>query len=280
MRCNTALACAALVLTASSALAGTLQRFDLPGHPSICGAAINDDGVVVGNTLGIERPVNFVYRANSFTLLPPASITGFTAISGISGDRVLVGTNTVFGRHFTIRQTGFSLRDGTVETLHIKGAVQVIVRGISENEIVGSYQTSLEGPTLGFLQNGQILTVLDDGTGNTQPQAVDQVGGRVVGISQRAAVTTSWLYQAGKFTPIARPGAQATFASGVDRSGTISGSYMLDDVSHGFLLKAGKYSTYDVPGAFSTWLAGLNGHGAVTGCYTDSSGVHGLIYTP
>jgi hypothetical protein len=279
-------ACGAWLILAYPAVAGTLTTFDMPGQTAICGSGIADDGTVVGNSLNTKPVANFLYRNGSFTTLSPNFAGGFTAVTGINRAHAVVGTNETFGHNFTVAIAGFELRDDNRRIVHVPGAVTVSAANINnDGTIIGAYQTDANGPTLGYVKRGSSITTLNDGSGNMEPAGTDPTGTKVVGTSvTQGGGVSAWLYQAGHFTRINVPGAVATFASGINHAGTISGTYFTGSlaapVTHGYFYKAGRYSTYDVPGATSTHLSGINAHGAVTGCYTDNSGTHGLIYTP
>jgi hypothetical protein len=240
----------------------------------------------VGNSLNTHPVVNFLYQNGSFTTLSPNFAGGFTAVTGINRAHAVVGTNETFGPNFTVAITGFALRDENRRIVRVPGAVTISAVNINnEGTIVGAYQTDVNGPTLGYIKHGTAITTLNDGSFHVQPAGIDPTGTMVVGTSVLpGGGFAAWLYQQGKFTPLSVPGAVATFASGINRAGTISGTYVTGSlsapVSHGYFYKGGRYSTYDVPGASDTRLSGINAHGAVTGCYTDYAGTHGLIYTP
>jgi hypothetical protein len=279
-------ACGAWLILAHPVTAGTLVGFDMPGQTAICGAAIADDGTVAGNSLNTNPVANFLYQNGSFTTVSPNFARGFTAVTGINRSHALVGTNEIFGRNFTVTISGFTLRDEDQHSVHVPGAVTLSAVNINnDGTIVGAYQTDVNGPTLGYIKHGASITILNDGSGNVGPAGIDPTGTRVVGTSiAQSGAFAAWLWEAGHFMPISVPGAVATFASGINRAGTMSGTYLTGSlaapVSHGYFYKGGRYVTYDVPGAAGTQLSGINAHGAVTGCYTDNAGTHGLIYTP
>jgi uncharacterized membrane protein len=268
------------------AAAGTLKSFDLPGETAICGAGIADDGMVVGNSLVGNPVVNFTYQNGVFATVTTGFVNGMTTMGGINRAHVLVGTNTHFTKNFAVTITGFEIRGAERHIVKLPGAATVSANGISnDGAIVGSYATGPTTPTLGYLKAGNVVTTIDDGSGEIVPAGVDPAGTKVVGFSVReGGAISAWLYQAEKFTPIAVPGAVATFAIGINRAGVISGTYytgtLSSPVSHGFFYNAGRVTNYDVPGATGTQFTGINAHGAVTGCYSDLAGTHGLIYTP
>jgi hypothetical protein len=279
-------ASAAGSILAVPAAAGTLKSFDLPGETAICGAGIADDGMVVGNSV-IGKPVeNFTYQDGVFATVRAGFENGMTAMGGINHAHTLVGTNTHFTRNFTVTIAGFEIRGADRHILRLAGAEIVSANGISnDGAIVGSYTTGPTSPTLGYLKSGNVVTTIDDGSGEIVPAGVDPTGTKIVGYSVReGGAITAWEYQAGKFTPVGVPGAVATFAIGINRAGTISGTYytgsLSSPVSHGYYYDSRHITSYDVPGATGTQFSGINAHGAITGCYSDDAGTHGLIYTP
>jgi hypothetical protein len=277
----------ALVMAAQGATAGSLKSFDLPSHGAICGAAIADDGAVVGNTTDLTNPVvNFVYQGGSFTLLSPVVPAGLVDVTGINRSHTITGFDAVISNNFVISNTAFTLIGDSTSVLSILGAPSVTAAGINNaGVLVGSYQaTAGSGPTLGFVKRGNHVTTLDDGSGDVLPAGIDPAGTHVVGSSLRDGTFSGWLYSGGQFVPINFPGAIGTLVHGINRVGTISGTYFTGTasalVSHGLLDQNGVLTSYDVPGASSTELTGINMHDEVTGCYTDTAGTHGLIYKP
>ncbi len=92
-----------------------------------------------------------------------------------------------------------------------------------------------------------------------------------LGVSAQGAYT---------FTPIDMPGADATWAWGIDGS-NIVGEYTSGgaNISHGFSYDGITYTTLNVPGASSTRAYGIDG-GNIVGSYIDGSGRHGFLATP
>jgi hypothetical protein len=281
-----AAACAAWASWALPAAAGTLKTFDLPGQSAICGAGIADDGTVVGNSVATRPEMNFTYQNGAFSVLQAGFDSGLTSVTGINRAHTLVGTNTRFTRNFTVEIKGFALHGADRRMLRLPGAVEVAATGINnDGTIVGYYMASMTGPSLGYVKHGDTVTTLNDGSGAVVPSGIDPSGTRVVGTSLPLGGTiTAWIWQGGQFTTLSPPGTLATFAYGINRAGTVSGSYETGSQSapvwHGYIYKDGKFVTYDVPGASRTQFTGINVRGAVTGCYTDGTGTHGLIYGP
>ena len=80
-----------------------------------------------------------------------------------------------------------------------------------------------------------------------------------------------------QFTTIDAPGADATFALGVNNAGTIVGG-VSSNTSQGFSLSNNSYSYTNVPDAQYTVISGINSLGTVVGDYTDSNFIsHGFL---
>src|SRR5438105_4550842 len=73
------------------------------------------------------------------------------------------------------------------------------------------------------------------------------------------------------------PGLSDTWASGINDSGQIVGSYPDAAGWHGFLLDNGSYTTLDVPGSLSTRAIGINATGQIVGSYWDGSTDRGFL---
>jgi probable HAF family extracellular repeat protein len=74
------------------------------------------------------------------------------------------------------------------------------------------------------------------------------------------------------------PGANFTYARGINDAGQIVGFYSADGL-HGFLLSSGIYTTLDVPAAAYTEPEGINDAGQIVGVYIDTIGSpgHGFL---
>ncbi len=83
----------------------------------------------------------------------------------------------------------------------------------------------------------------------------------------------------GVFTTLDVPGADETFAQGVDNKDDVVG-YFIDsnNRAQGFVESNGAYTTLSVPGAFETFAEGINDEGEVVGYFEDASGKdHGFV---
>jgi hypothetical protein len=126
-----------------------------------------------------------------------------------------------------------------------------------------------------------IFTTYDvPGSTSTNPQAAGiNASGQIVGNYDDAGGTRhGYLLNAGSYTTLDVPGSTSTFASGIDTSGQVVGSYVAAGVRHGYLLNAGSYTTTDVPSSTFTAARGINDAGQIVGNYFDASGVtHGYL---
>jgi probable HAF family extracellular repeat protein len=88
-----------------------------------------------------------------------------------------------------------------------------------------------------------------------------------------------FIESSGVYTTLDVPGADETFAQGVNNKDDVVG-YFIDgsNKTQGFLESNGAYATLSVPGAFATFAEGINDEGEVVGYFEDSSGKdHGFV---
>ena len=263
-------------LISGAAYGTTVHPFTLPGGTATCGLGIAGDGTIVGDNPTLGTNQNFVFAHGAFSF-PAATVPG--------GQPTFLGINsarTIVGSYLNNGSVGsFVLAGGVTNLFTLPGASLVQATDINDaGTIVGLYQASGGGAYLGFIDQGGAVTTIDNGSGDTQPAGIDPSGKTIVGTSISSSFAiTGFIYRAGHFKTLAVPGAQATFARGVDRRGRVSGTYFTTvspPVAQGFLYDHGIYTTIDVPGATATQLGGINAQGEVTGCFTDATGTHGF----
>jgi len=82
-----------------------------------------------------------------------------------------------------------------------------------------------------------------------------------------------------KFTTFEFPGAQDTFVSAINSSGTIAGYYTTNDgAPHGFLRSAnGAFTAIQGPDGQNVTLRAINNAGSTAGIYYGPSGAIGFI---
>ncbi len=290
------------------AQAATFQSFDVPGAHGTCGDAIASDGLVAGATFVPESVGSdsrdtgpeitpFLYAAGRFSFPHTSLLAGTVTFTGVNRKRFITGNAFDLSVLAASTTTPFVYHAGAVATpsagtLPISGLLGITDRGVLLGEatvskpIEGGFSTSY---TFGFLRApGGAVTQFDDGSGFMTPRGMDARADKVVGWSFVTGAT-GWLFTAGAFTPVNYPGASLTAPAGVDEAGTISGTYLVGDISvpgkttsHGFFLRHGTYTPFDVPvpGATSTVIQGMNEAEQITGCYTDAKGTHGFLRTP
>ncbi len=291
-----ALSLAAGIVAAGPGWAASFHGFDLPSGLPICGRAIASDGTVVGGPLLMagRQPAqtaapNFTYRQAGFSghgsfSYPAPGIAGTVALTGVNRHHTVLGFATTVSGDFRFTYTPFKLNAGQVQRLMLPGATVAFPAALNDaGAVAGFFQTAASTGSRGFLLDRGTLTVLDDGTGGTTPEAMDASGTRVVGysLSLQGAGLTVWRYSSGRFTQLPALAALNAFPFGVDTAGRITGTYITgtypQEVGHGFVYADGHIETLDVPGASYTIVSGLNEHGQFTGCYIDGHGTHGLL---
>jgi uncharacterized membrane protein len=160
---------------------------------------------------------------------------------------------------------------------NVPGALQTGPGGINNSGVmVGTYQDK-SFAWHGYILNGKKLTKLDDPNGtSTYPFSLNPNGDiAVVGNYRHSGGTVGFLYKNGKFIDVPGPtGARASYATGINDSGEIVGTYFdSNSHEHGFLLKGKTYKTLDVPGSTATIGSGINNHGTVVLFWLDSRAI-------
>jgi uncharacterized membrane protein len=282
-----ALAAAAIPAAADG---GPIHRFALPHNQYTCGFGIARDHTIVGGTPiitnggGQSSVQPFVYDKGAFTNPQPDVPIGTVTFTGINASHEILVTDYVnTGNLMTVTQS-FTYANGVTTPLTWQGAMNILARSINDaGTIVGSFQSQTNGPALGFINRGGHIDSFQFNNGDTTVTAIDHNGRITVGISLTPGSNfAAWIRQNGAFTPIAVPGALATFAYGVTSTGRVAGTYVTgttQDTAHGFLWQNGVFTTFDVPGATSTEIAGMNEAGVVTGCTTDAHGTYKGFFT-
>jgi hypothetical protein len=133
---------------------------------------------------------------------------------------------------------GFILYRGHYTTFDVPGALATALSGVMPS-----------GEMTGF-------TCLVDPTCETPPYESFIV-------SRRGEITS--------FNPFSAP---SSFASGLNPSGTVVGTYTdSGGVTHGYELRDGTFTSNDFPGSILTFNGGINPQGDIVGFYTDTSNV-------
>lgn len=116
----------------------------------------------------------------------------------------------------------------------------------------------------------------------TNGTAIANNGTIVGGATFQGGVHGNFLrFADGQFSPIFNfPGATETYASGVNSSDLVCGSYYnnFDGPYHGFFYDGTAFTRYDVPGARDTLVLSLNDADDFCGYYTDVDGGDGIPF--
>ncbi len=281
----------AALAAAGPSWAASFHGFDLPSRLPICGRAIASDGSIVGGPfLSVGAPSgqpsapNFLYSRGMFSYPHPQAAGDRLFLTGVNGEHTVLGYGSSVSGDFQFTFTPFKLKAGTTIPVVLPGATMVLPAALNNaGTLTGIFEQAGGTGVHGFLLAHGRLTVLDDGTGNTTPEAMNEAATEIVGYSLGSAPSGFgvWAYSGGVFTRLPALAALSAFPLGVDKAGRITGTYLTgtpsEVVGHGFLYANGRVETLDVPGATYTMVSGLNERGQFTGCYIDSHGTHGLL---
>lgn len=267
----------------SLASAGSFRRIDLPGAGITCGTAIASNGLVAGFASGgsLVGPTPFLLRGQHFTIPALALPAGIILLDGLNRSGAFVGAD-LFSQ-----SVGAERFTGRGDTVAPAPGFNVLAAITDAGTVVGQ----IASPTKPAIYNVGVIqtrsgkqTILDDGTGTTNPAGFDATARHVVGTSATKTGITAWRWDAGSFTTLAVPGAVTTLPTAITTGGVVYGSYRTSTstaVEHGFVLGPQGYQTWDAPQADSTSITDANEAGEITGCYTDKGGItHGYVAVP
>jgi photosystem II stability/assembly factor-like uncharacterized protein len=164
------------------------------------------------------------------------------------------------------------------------GAASTYASGINDDgQVTGYYEPGSGGDFHGFLQSaGQFYSFDNLSGGSTIARAINGIT-EVVGPDFTSQLTPpQWI--AGSFASLSYPGAEYTYANGMNNNGQVVGSYW--PAAGGFFpflydSNTNAYGTISHTGWLSVQLTGVNDAGQMVGYYEDTQGLrHGLIATP
>ena len=212
---------------------------------------------------GFSRPADAQGPPYTFTKLQvPGSV--FTDATGINNAGRVVGT---YYSSNGVRR-GYVFDGHTYTTIDFPGAAHTFIFGIGgSGSTVGSYTTQSGGGLWhGVLETGGTFTVYDFPGQETDGRAIN-ASGQIVGIYNNGPGTpdTGYLKIAETYTAINFPGAQHTYAFGINDAGTITGTYVAADGLHGFIRAGGTFSAINFPGATQTFVGGINNQDKAVG---------------
>jgi uncharacterized membrane protein len=210
-----------------------------------------------------------------------------SAANGINDKGEIVGGyNNVSLELYNLSDHTFRLKGNAFSSINFPGAASTEAFGINKSgEIIGAFVDS-SGITHGFLLVGSSYTQLDcpglGGPGtSTLPSAINN-SGDIVGDCQYnndSYVATGFLLSGGVYSIITMPGAQYTWAGGINDAGVIVGWYQLDGGYQGFVDDAGSFTTINYPGYVgNTYLNGINDSGLILGGYGTPVTINSVYY--
>ena len=180
----------------------------------------------------------------------------------------------------------------TYTAIDFPGSTLTTTRGINNHgDIVGAYRTV--PPRHVFeIENGQYIPLAQNtilGTHLSEAFKINNRGDVIGSYVDDAGFSHGFLLsKSGNLTTIDFPGANDTYARGINDSGTVVGQWDLLDSSgnvlivHGFIWKDGNLTQFDFPGAGDTYLFGVNARGDLVGGWDPaitSSLEHGFVCT-
>jgi probable HAF family extracellular repeat protein len=142
----------------------------------------------------------------------------------------------------------------TFTTIDVPGAVLTNVLGINTaGDMVGNYETTVNGQSHGFLYGGGNFTPFDyPGASSTIAFGVND-SGVISGTAyiNNGTAAVSFLYDGRTFTTLQAPGDSATLAHGINNSGVVvGGDGPSINGTKGFALVGGRYKMVSPPGVY------------------------------
>ncbi|HYL26411.1 MAG TPA: hypothetical protein VEW74_01185 [Candidatus Nitrosotalea sp.] len=262
--------------------------------------AINNLSKIVGVYGGGQSSSMYM----SYTSQPPyAKMPGMND-PGAQGTFVTSLSNTRMDAGYVYVPAGHSGIWGFVRIHGLWTLIEDPNVGTSTNEVTELLGVNDANQAVGFYQNTagtKIPTVLDithvkftdlQPVGSTGDAAATGINGKgdICGWMLSSQGFISFFDTTGTYYPIWFKGAKSTFATSINYSDQIAGSYIdSGGMTHGFVLtgptwggKSQIWQTVDEPNATGgTWVTGINSHDDISGYYVDSTGIqHGFVASP
>jgi uncharacterized membrane protein len=249
----------------------TFSKTSVPGAVQTFAHGVNNAGVTVGSFIDKSSAHGYILNGKKLTKLDvPKGRQNSTSANGLNPN----GAISVVGVYNTPSgiPAGFLYKDGKyIDIPGPKGALQSSANSINDSgSIVGWYVDSNE-VMHGFLFKRGKYTTLDvpGATEGTVAMGINKQGWIVLyGMDSNGAESVLTKNDGKTYEPINVPGAQASFANGLNSAGDVVYEWA-DSVSatHGALLQAGEYYKFDYPKAAFTYGDGINDGKTVVGRY-------------
>jgi len=269
--------------------ASSVSQIDFPDETTTTytdAAGINNRGEIVG-TFRDARPFEhgFVFRKGEFTAL---EVLGLHTIPlGINDRGDIVGFGVKNGD--AIQGLLWNKGGGEPTQIGADGKNITYFHGINNRgQVVGHSRLNVHELAEAFLWNDGIFTSLDIpgvlvvGRGRESMGINDR--GQVVGTCQNQTPpgTHGFLIERGVATliDIPVPGVTATYASGINNSGQIVGSYFDANGEHGYLRNAnGTFTLIQAPNVSGIEPVRLNDRGDIVGMFSAGGKFHGFLFS-
>ena len=223
--------------------AGTFTSFSYPGSNSTLAFGINDSGLIVG-TAYIRQDtaaVSFLYDGSTFTTIRAPGGKSYTIANGIDNAGDIVGGAGFFGGNEAFERIGTQYKNVTppgAHTLVYATAVNNLGQIVGWTD--GSPPCDAGSFDCGFYyQGGKFRTLVVPGSsGYTEPWGIND-SGTVSGwysACNPGCYNHGFVLMHGTYFTLDYPGALETYATAINASNQVVGSYTFDQqVYHGFV---------------------------------------------
>jgi hypothetical protein len=196
-------------------------------------------------------------------------------VGGVNDWGTVVGENNDFPPSTS---EGFVYhQDGTIKYYSPLGASRTRFNARSNKGVTVGYYTDSSSVEHGFMLQGSTLIPVVDPKG----VVIKGESTRPLGINKWNSIVGTYLIASGAhcgfkrwsnggFIHLNYPGAQSTYANGINDLGVVVGAYYdLQNQEHGFIYHRGTWATLDYPGLEGTVLLGISNSGVVLGSTPD-----------
>jgi probable HAF family extracellular repeat protein/VCBS repeat-containing protein len=184
---------------------------------------------------------------------------------------------------------GFLYSGGSYTTIDPAGSTQTLIFAINNDDQMVGYYIDSSHEYIGFqyTDNTASYTILEPPYSSTPilTEASDiNALGDVVGYYRSGSDSFSdraYLFKDGTVYLTIAPSGHESYASGINDSDQVVGTYFDGGREHGFLYdyEHDSYTTIDPSGSAESWALAVNNSGQVIGEYRDSDGRHGFLYS-